>query len=96
MLIVAGTVQLDPAQRETNLAAIQAMMAASQAEAGCLAYVFSQDMADPNLLHLYELWADDEALALHRQSSHMALFAKETIPTFAKVEIKRFRAEAAK
>lgn len=95
MILVAGTVQLDPAHRQTNLAAIQTMMAASQAEAGCLAYVFSQDIADPNLLHLYELWADDDALQLHRQSSHMALFAKETFPTFAKVEIKRFRAEPA-
>lgn len=96
MIIVAGTVQLDPAHRQANLAAIQTMMAASRAEEGCLAYVFSQDMTDPNLLHLYELWADEAALASHRQSSHMAVFAKETFPTFAKVAIHRFRAEAAK
>jgi hypothetical protein len=47
MLVVAGSVRIDPARREEALRAALAMMEATRREAGCRAYTFSADLADP-------------------------------------------------
>ncbi len=72
MLIVAGTIQVDPEQREAVLAAVAPMVEATRAEAGCRAYVFSPDPGDPAVVQLFELWDDQAALDAHFASDHMA------------------------
>ena len=93
MIIIAGTIQIDPQKREANLAAIQVMMAKSQAEEGCLAYEFSADLTTPNQFHLFEIWESEQSLQAHRESSHMATFRQETFPTFVQTQIKRYSAQ---
>jgi quinol monooxygenase YgiN len=71
MIIVMGTVRLQP---EALLAAkphMRAMLDASSAEPGCLHYAYSQDLFDPGLFHVIEQWRDREALKLHFQTPHM-------------------------
>ena len=72
MLIVAGTIEVDPAHRDEMFAAVAPMVAATRAEPGCRAYVFSPDVDDPGLVHLFELWDDQAALDAHFASDHMA------------------------
>ncbi len=72
MLIVAGTFTVDAAHRDEMLTAVRPMVEATRAEAGCQAYVFSPDIDDPELVHLYELWDDQAALDAHFASDHMA------------------------
>jgi quinol monooxygenase YgiN len=72
MLIVAGTITVDPAHRDEMFAAVAPMVEATRAEPGCRAYVFSPDVDDPALVHLYELWDDQAALDAHFASDHMA------------------------
>ncbi len=72
MLIVAGTIQVDPQHRDEMFAAVAPMVAATKAEPGCRAYNFSPDVDDPGLVHLYELWEDQAALDAHFASEHMA------------------------
>jgi quinol monooxygenase YgiN len=55
-------------------AAITDMVAASNAEDGCIAYNFAQDALDPGVLHIVEKWQDDAALAAHFATPHMAAF----------------------
>jgi len=71
-LIVAGTVRVPP----ENLASIRphmlAMLAASRAEDGCIEYSYAQDVAEPGLIRVFEAWRDQDALAAHFKTEHMA------------------------
>lgn len=72
MLIIAGTIEVDPDHRDAMFAAVAPMVAATREEPGCRAYTFSPDVDDPGLVHLYELWDDQAALDGHFASAHMA------------------------
>lgn len=74
MLIVAGTLTVDPAKTDAVLADAVVMMRATHSEEGNLAYVFSLDPIAPGTVHIFEKWETDEALAAHAQAPHMADF----------------------
>jgi len=74
MLIVLAKAKVGADGLEAARAAIAAMVAASNAEAGCIAYAFTQDLLDPGVLHIFEKWQDDAALAAHFATPHMAAF----------------------
>ena len=77
MLVIAGTIRIDPTRRDDAAAAAREMMRATHAEPGNLAYVFSADLDDPGLIHLFEKWQSQEALDHHFQTPHMAAFQKK-------------------
>lgn len=64
-----------------NLAVARPLMAkvvlATRAEAGCIDYSYSEDVLDPGLIRVSELWESREALAVHFKSEHMAVWAEE-------------------
>ena len=95
MIIIGGIVQFETDDEDKLFATIRQMMAESQAEDGCLAYEFSQDLSRPNILHLYEVWETAESLKLHGESAHMAAFKEAAFPSFARTDIKRYDAEIA-
>ena len=74
MLIVLAKAQASAAALEAAKPAIAAMVAASNAEEGCIAYAFTQDLGDPTIIHIVEKWQDDAALAAHFATPHMAAF----------------------
>lgn len=74
MIIIAGTIKIDPANTELAMASAVEMMKASHEEAGCRAYVFSVDPIEPGVLQLFEKWEDEASLAAHGASDHMATF----------------------
>ncbi|MBU0943760.1 MAG: antibiotic biosynthesis monooxygenase [Proteobacteria bacterium] len=39
-------------------------------EPGCLLFNIVEDHADPNLLHLYEVYTSEEAFLLHKDTPH--------------------------
>jgi quinol monooxygenase YgiN len=47
------------------------MIEASRAEDGCVKYAFAEDVLDPGLIHVSELWRDQAALEKHASSAHM-------------------------
>lgn len=65
MIIVAGSLQVEPASRETFLEQRRATMRRSRREPGCLEYVFGADPLDPGRVVLFERWASREALDAH-------------------------------
>ncbi|WP_425144764.1 putative quinol monooxygenase [Deinococcus sp.] len=77
MILIAGTVRLQPGKREAAVTHALSMAQATHAEAGCLAYTFSADLADPDLFHVFEAWVDDAALSTHFQTAHMAEFNRQ-------------------
>ncbi|MGO9058419.1 MAG: putative quinol monooxygenase [Candidatus Binataceae bacterium] len=69
MVIVAGTLEIDPDQREAFLAGRIDGMRASRAEHGCLEYTLSADPTDPGRVMLFERWARQEDLDNHLAAS---------------------------
>ncbi|MEM7322214.1 MAG: putative quinol monooxygenase [Actinomycetota bacterium] len=74
MIIVAGHIRLDPANREAAIAAASEMMAETAKEAGCVTYVFSASFDEPGLFHLFEEWESQDHLDAHFAAPHMATF----------------------
>jgi quinol monooxygenase YgiN len=72
MLIVMGTVRIPDGALDTARPAMAAMLAASRAEDGCLAYNYAQDVLDPCIIHISERWRDRAALDAHFRAPHMA------------------------
>lgn len=74
MIIVAGTFTIDLAEIERVREVGTAMMAASNAEEGCVAYTFAQSLVDPATVNVFELWKSKAALDEHFATPHMVVF----------------------
>jgi quinol monooxygenase YgiN len=74
MIVVSGEITIEPADREAALEATTAMVAASLAEDGCVAYGFWADPADPAHFRVFEEWSSQDALATHFAQPHMTTF----------------------
>jgi quinol monooxygenase YgiN len=74
MLIVLAKAQVGEGAMAPAMAAIAEMVAASNAEEGCIAYAFTQDVLQPGVLHIVEKWQDAAALVAHFATPHMAAF----------------------
>jgi len=72
MLIIAGEIRMEPGTRDQFFEAVAPMVAATLDEPGCRTYAFTPDPNDGDLVRLYELWDDDDALQGHFESQHMA------------------------
>lgn len=72
MLIIAGEFKMQPGTRDEFFDAVAPMVEATLTEPGCRAYAFTPDLDDDDLIRLWELWDDEEALAGHFASAHMA------------------------
>ena len=94
MLIVLGKASLGEGALESGRAALDAMIAASLKEEGCIEYAYSVDISDPGLLRITEKWVDDPALALHFQTPHMAAFQKALATLDVTItEVAKFQAD---
>lgn len=66
MIIIAGTIDVDPERRDACVnAAGPVQKATRDDEPGCLAYCFAIDPVVAGRIQVYELWADQASLAAH-------------------------------
>jgi quinol monooxygenase YgiN len=65
VIIVGGTFEVDPAQRDAFLVERHARMRTSRSEDGCLEYTFAADPLEPGRVILFERWEDQAALDAH-------------------------------
>jgi quinol monooxygenase YgiN len=72
MIVVEGTIRLPAEQIEAARPAMEKMIRASRAEAGCLDYAYSLDLLEPGLVRVTERWESRAALEAHFRTSHMA------------------------
>lgn len=91
MIVIAGTVPINPDKKADALAAMRAMSEASQAEEGCISYRFFMNPWDESEVLIFEEWADEAALKAHFATPHMATF-NEQIPQYVtgEMSIKRY------
>jgi quinol monooxygenase YgiN len=81
MIIVAGSVRVDPAKREAARAIMEKVITASRGEDGCIDYAYAVDVLDPGLLRVWEVWRDRETLQRHFQTPHLGEW-RAAWPTF--------------
>jgi quinol monooxygenase YgiN len=74
MILVMGYMQLVPGGIAAMRSALAPMIAATRAEPGCNHYALSEDIAEPDRLHVAERWTDQAALGAHLVSDHLVAF----------------------
>jgi quinol monooxygenase YgiN len=69
VIFIEGAIRI----RDLALArpAMEEMIRASRAEAGCIDYAYAIDLLDPGLIRVSERWESREALAAHIASDHI-------------------------
>lgn len=72
MLLIVGTVRLPPENLASARGAMQRMISASRAEDGCIDYGYAEDILQPGLIHVKEMWRDRASLDRHFASAHIA------------------------
>ncbi|EXS70222.1 putative quinol monooxygenase [Sphingobium sp. Ant17] len=72
MLLIVGTIRLPAQNLGAARPAMQQMVEASRAESGCVEYSYAEDVLDPGLIHIKELWTDQDALDRHFTMAHIA------------------------
>ncbi|MFN0089923.1 MAG: putative quinol monooxygenase [Acidimicrobiales bacterium] len=80
MLVIAGTFNVEPSDREAFLEAAKAVMAETVKEDGCHAYCFTPDITDPAVVHLFERWESADHLKPHMKADHIRAFGAALKP----------------
>ena len=93
-LIVAGTVRVPPENIDRFRPHMLAMMTATRAEDGCIDYAYAQDVGDPGLIRVFEIWRDQAALEAHFKAPHMGAWRAQW-PAFGVTDRRLFAYETA-
>lgn len=94
MIIIAGTVRIDPAKREAAQDVIRAVITKSREEDGCIEYNYAVDVLDTSIVHVYEIWRDEKALQAHFKTDHLQVW-RQSWSTFGISDRKLQRIEVA-
>jgi quinol monooxygenase YgiN len=70
-VIVAGTFRIPSEQFGELVSHMEAVIAETRQEDGCLAYSYARDVEDPGLIRVFEHWRDQAALDAHVKTPHM-------------------------
>ncbi len=70
MIIIAGTVDLDPEKRQAALTSGCPHMEATRNQKGCMHYVWSADPLVPGRVYVYECWESAQDLTAHLDGPH--------------------------
>jgi quinol monooxygenase YgiN len=68
MVIVAGSLSVDPDARAEYLAGCLEPVSQARSAPGCLDYAVSADLLDPGRINVYERWQSEQALQDFRGS----------------------------
>lgn len=68
---VFGTLRFPPERIPDLLPHIRALVEATHKHDGCIAYDVAQDLFEPGVIRVSELWPDRESLARHSKAPHV-------------------------
>jgi quinol monooxygenase YgiN len=66
MIIIAGTLRLDPGDRARYLELVASATELARATPGCLDFAQSPDPLEPDRINIFERWESDDDLAAFR------------------------------
>ena len=76
MIIIAGTMELEPTTIDEALAAAQPHIDSALTQAGCEAYTWSADLNSRGRLEVFERWTSEAELAAHFVGPHYLAMLK--------------------
>ncbi|MBS0480597.1 MAG: antibiotic biosynthesis monooxygenase [Proteobacteria bacterium] len=74
---IIGQFRMPVENMEAARPLMRKVMEASRAEDGCIEYNYAEDVLDPGLIRVSEVWQSREQLMAHAKSAHMADWATE-------------------
>lgn len=77
MIAVHASFRLPPDAVAEARPMMRAVIAATLAESGCRAYTMGEDVIEPGLILVTELWDSPEAHAAHFETGHMRLWNEQ-------------------
>lgn len=80
MIVISIALRVPAAEFEGFKPVIEALVMASRAEPGVLAYSFARDILDPDLVRIFEAYRDQAALDAHHASSHFQAWRPLSTP----------------
>ncbi|SCF41738.1 Quinol monooxygenase YgiN [Micromonospora purpureochromogenes] len=87
MLIVAGSLYVDPAGRDAYLASCAEVVRQARSAPGCVDFAISADLVEPGRINVYERWDSDDQLLAFRGSGP----AEEQVAAILGAEVHRYR-----
>jgi quinol monooxygenase YgiN len=79
VIIIAGSMTFDPADRRDVVASLDEVTEASRRDAGCVEYFWSEDIDAPNTFRFFECWESQEHFDAHLGQPHEAAFAERNL-----------------
>lgn len=86
MLIIAGHLIVEPADREKFLAANSDAVTQARAAPGCLDFVQAADPLDESRINIFERWEDEDSLLAFRGAGQPA----SDSPPIRSADVKRY------
>jgi quinol monooxygenase YgiN len=77
MIAVLGNFRFPLETADEARPLMQAVIASTLAEPGCRAYSYAEDVVEPGLFRVTEIWDSREALAAHFATPHMKCWVDE-------------------
>ena len=75
-VVIAGTVDVPPEQRDQAIREAKALIDEALSEPGCIAYEWTFDAFDPGRIHVFEEWESEHTLSEHlRAPSYLNMLA---------------------
>ena len=93
MIIIAGSMSFDPADRADVLASLAEVTEASRRDPGCVEYFWSEDLTAPNSFRFFECWETQEAFESHLSQRHEAEFGERNLGRMTGATATTYRAE---
>ena len=95
MIVIAGSFRLDDGVTNDVMEACKTVMQATHQEEGCHEYIFYPDPLDSDVLRVFEMWENDQALKNHFGTAHVNAF-RESMGSWdtSEREIKKFETDS--
>lgn len=74
MIVISGTIDLDPANARRALELTSELSAETRKETGNISYEYWQDPTNPGRWRVFEEWESQDAIDAHMATPHMAAF----------------------
>jgi len=74
VIAIIGQVDVHPEDAASVAELMGVLMNQSMLEPGCHHYAYARDLTTPNRFQLSELWENEEALAAHFETAHLAAY----------------------
>ena len=79
MIVVIGQFRMPAEHMLAARPLMEKVMLATRAEDGCVEYNYAEDVLDPGLIRVSEVWHNRDQLTAHLQTQHMKTWGEERI-----------------